>query len=307
MLPKDHLRLKNPPLLAAVLAGCFLISPVLASDEADKAAAESNAVAAACGQIAGKLASVQLRECLELGLRPSGNSAVSGTPILIKEYPPLPSRSPLGRVLLIGGIHGDEYSSVTITIKWMEILNQFHSGMFHWRISPLMNPDGLLRQRSQRMNANGVDLNRNFPCDDWIETTQDYWLKTNKNPRRYPGPAALSEPESRWLAGEIENFRPDVIVSVHAPHGLLDFDGPPEAPDRLGSLFLKPLGTYPGSLGRYAGTNRDIPVVTIELPSAGSMPSIDEQNQIWRDLVRWLQTQLPRPRSLNTSDPQAAR
>ena len=48
------------------------------------------------------------------------------------------------------------------------------------------------------------------------------------------------------------------------------------------------LGTYPGSLGNYAGIQRKIPVVTIELPYAGIMPTNKEINGIWRDLVRWL-------------------
>ena len=71
---------------------------------------------------------------------------------------------PLGRILVIGGIHGDEYSSVSVVFKWMDILNIHHSGLFHWHFIPLSNPDGLLQPSSQRQNARGVDLNRNFPC-----------------------------------------------------------------------------------------------------------------------------------------------
>ncbi len=66
-------------------------------------------------------------------------------------------------------------------------------------------------------------------------------------------------------------------------------------PERLGSLRLDPLGTYPGSLGRYAGTRMRLPIVTIELPSAGIMPPPAEQRGIWIDLVRWLTTRLPEP------------
>ena len=39
-------------------------------------------------------------------------------------------------------------------------------------------------------------------------------------------------------------FRPDVIVSVHAPHNVLDFDGPPagmKAPLRFGRLRQREL------------------------------------------------------------------
>ncbi len=285
------------------LVALALAATVAANEiELGEPSANGDGLAAICRRIGNKLASVGVEECMDRGLELSGSVAVSGTPLVIKEYPPLSSRQARGRVLLVGGIHGDEYSSVTIVFKWMAILDRFHSGLFHWRISPLMNPDGLLRRRSQRMNANGVDLNRNFPCPNWFDATRDYWVRrTSSNPRRYPGTGPLSEPESQWLDEEIKSFRPDAIVSVHAPLEVLDFDGPPDAPKRLGSLHLNLLGTYPGSLGRYAGVYKEIPVVTIELPSAGIMPPVAEQKRIWLDLVRWLKTRLPAEPATHTS------
>lgn len=251
----------------------------------------------ACGQLSRRLASVESTYCDPPELRLSGAFSGRGTPILVRDYPPLPRRQPLGRVLLFGGIHGDELSSVSIVFRWMEILNRHHSGLFHWRVIPALNPDGLLLQPPQRMNARGVDLNRNFPSPDWHAEAPAYWeRRTGKNPRRYPGPAPLSEPESRYLAEEIELFRPDVIVAVHAPLEVLDFDGPPEPPRKLGSLWLDPMGTYPGSLGRWAGLHLGLPIVTIELGSAGTMPSPAEQLAMWTDLVGWLEGRL-RPAS----------
>ncbi|ABK42572.1 peptidase M14, carboxypeptidase A [Magnetococcus marinus MC-1] len=243
-----------------------------------------------CQRIGNKLGSVSVQDCLSQELRPTGGYSVGGIPILVKEYPPLGQRLPRGRILVLGGIHGDEYSSVSITFRWLEKLNLYHSGLFHWRVAPLTNPDGLLQENSVRMNAHGVDLNRNFGTPDWADKALEYWEKdTLRDPRRYPGPAPLSEPESRWIAQEIESFKPDVIVSIHAPYGLLDFDGPPKnPPKRLGSLYLSPLGTYPGSLGRYAGMYKKIPIITIELKYAGIMPSNSEIRNIWMDLVRWL-------------------
>ncbi len=241
-----------------------------------------------CQRIGKKLGSVSAQDCLDLGLRAMGRS-VENSPILLKKYPPLQKYPPLGKVLLIGGIHGDEYSSVSIVFKWMEILNIHHSGLFDWHIIPLLNPDGLLRQKSQRMNASNVDLNRNFPISDWENTALKYWIeRTKRNPRRYPGESALSEPESAWLVEHINRYKPDIIVSVHAPHGVVDYDGPQKGPHKLGQLYLNLLGTYPGSLGNYAGTQKRIPVVTIELPHAGIMPTNAEINSIWRDMVRWL-------------------
>lgn len=242
-----------------------------------------------CKRIGQKLGSVGISECLDIDLSATNGRTVKNAPILIKEYPPLERRAPLGKVLLIGGIHGDEYSSVSIVFKWMRILNDHHSGLFHWQIVPVLNPDGLLRKKSQRMNDNDVDLNRNFPMGDWENTALKYWIdKTKKNPRRYPGKSPLSEPESSWLVEYINEYNPDVIVAVHAPHGIVDYDGPRNAPYKLGRLYLNLLGTYPGSLGNYAGIQREIPVVTIELPYAGIMPTNKEISSIWRDMVKWL-------------------
>ena len=96
-----------------------------------------------------------------------------------------------------------------------------------------------------------------------------YWnQRTRKDPRRYPGPKPLSEPESRWVFNEMDQWKPDLIVSVHAPYGLLDFDGPTAPPQRLGRLYLDQVGIFPGSLGNYGGVHKKVPVVTIELPSA---------------------------------------
>lgn len=276
-------------LFIALLALAATVSQAQMPDLADLVAQE-------CRRIGGKLGSVSRGECLDRGLQVSGGTSVNGAQILVKEYPPLTQRRPLGRVLLVGGIHGDEYSSVSVVFKWLQTLDQYHSGLFHWHVVPLLNPDGLLRDDSVRMNANGVDLNRNFPMPGWQEATRDYWIRrTSSNPRRYPGPAPLSEPESRWLVSEIESFAPDVIVSVHAPHGIVDHDGPRDAPYKLGQLYLKLLGTYPGSLGNYAGIQKQIPVVTIELPYAGIMPTDEEIASIWRDLVRWLIENIPAP------------
>jgi protein MpaA len=263
-------------------------SELTITDSADKPT-EIELADAECRRIGNKLGSVSYEDCKKLDLNWTGSRSVKQAPILFKEYPPLARRQPLGKILLLGGIHGDEYSSVSIVFKWLNTLEQYHSGLFHWRIVPLLNPDGLLQQNSTRTNANGVDLNRNFPVPDWENTALDYWIKrTYQNPRQYPGPEQLSEPESTWLAEEINRFQPDVIVSVHAPHGVVDYDGPENGPYKLGRLYLSLLGTYPGSLGNYAGLQKKIPVVTIELPYAGIMPGPTEISDIWVDLVRWL-------------------
>ena len=260
--------------------------------------ATDNEVSTTCTRIASKLASINLNECLQRNLMASASYSENNTPLLIKEYPPLTGREPQARILLLGGIHGDEYSSVTIMFKWMSILDKYHSGLFHWKLAPLVNPDGLLRRKSHRMNANGVDLNRNFLNGVNDNAGLEYWKRrTHSDPRRYPGKKPMSEAETRWIHKLIIEFKPDAIVAVHAPYGIVDFDGPPKPPTHLGPLHLHLLGTYPGSLGNYAGEQLGIPVVTVELPYAGIMPSEREVSRIWVDLIRWLKGNVPKDES----------
>ena len=61
-----------------------------------------------------------------------------------------------------------------------------------------------------------------------------------------------------------------------------------EPPKQLGSIPYQDLPTFPGSLGRYAGEDLQIPILTIELKSSRSMPSNKEYRTMWVDLVRWL-------------------
>lgn len=247
-----------------------------------------------CRKVGRKLGSVSTADCLAAKLETDGGHSNNGLPMAWVEFPPLAARKPEGRVLVLGGIHGDEYSAVSIVFHWLKILDQYHSGLFHWRVVPVSNPDGLLQRRSQRMNAKGVDLNRNFPTDGWQKEAPRYWAWTGRNKRRYPGEAAASEPETRWIMRQIEEFQPDIIVQIHAPYGIVDFDGNDQPPKNLGRLHLNLLGTFPGSLGNYGGNKLDIPVLTVELPSAGVLPSRREQSKIWVDLVRWLRARLPR-------------
>lgn len=245
-----------------------------------------------CQRVAGKLASVDFADCNRLQLVDSGHASVEGQPLMIKEYPPLKRRKPQGRILLVGGTHGDELAAISIVFKWMQVLEKHHSGLFHWRINPLLNPDGALRRKHQRTNANGVDLNRNFATPDHHNgAALEYWkVKTYENARRYPGPYPLSEPETTWLYKEIKTFKPDVVIAVHAPYSLVDYDAPNRnnAPRRIGHLYKNLMGTYPGSLGNYAGIHLGVPVVTLELPHAGIMPTRQQISSLWTDLVRWL-------------------
>lgn len=73
---------------------------------------------------------------------------------------------------------------------------------------PALNVDGVAA--GTRWNANGVDLNRNFPWG-WREDDG--------------GPAPLSEPESAAAVALIDRLQPDIVVWVHQPYGYVSSVG----------------------------------------------------------------------------------
>jgi murein peptide amidase A len=248
-----------------------------------------------CRDVTRVIPQIKLNACVSAELKPWAKS-VNGRHIMIHER--TPPQGSIGRVLVIGGIHGDELTSVSIVFRWIELLKEPSgaAARYRWRVIPVLNPDGLLATPPRRVNARGVDLNRNFPTDDWSSDAARYWsVSTKRDPRRFPGVAPGSEPESSWLHNEIKAFKPDVIISVHAPHAVLDFDGPPSGmkpPSRFGRLQLHRLGVYPGSLGNFGGLKERIPVVTLELPHALDMPNEQELQYVWRDMQDWLAVNL---------------
>lgn len=250
----------------------------------------------ACGDFYARLPNVPKTLCDNAQLQPSGARSVQGRALLVRDVRPQAARL---RVLVVAAMHGDEFSAASVALHWLKLAQDAPQDT-HWRFIPVLNPDGLLHQPAQRMNANGVDLNRNFPTPNWQRETKVYWeQRTRKDPRRWPGQAPLSEPESAYFFNEMQAFKPHVIVSIHAPYGVLDFDGPAMPPTRLGRLYLDQVGVFPGSLGNYGGVHHATPVVTVELPSALRTPTDAEMLKMWRDLRVWMdQTLSPGERHL---------
>ena len=249
-----------------------------------------------CKRITARLPGVSAATCQSSALVASGASSSQGFPILKRQIPAAKNSKdskPI-RILLLGGIHGDELTASAIVFQWMQWMKNPPAQDFYWTVVPVVNPDGLLAPKPKRVNANGVDLNRNFPTPGWLKDAPRYWAKeTGSDPRRFPGKAPLSEPESRWVNQEMERFKPDVIISVHAPFGVLDFDGPVAPPQQFGRLIFNRVGVYPGSLGNYSGKHKNVPVITIELPNAGTMPPNAEVQRIWSDMLTWIQKNVP--------------
>ncbi|GKT13327.1 DUF2817 domain-containing protein [Acidovorax sp. SUPP2522] len=252
----------------------------------------------ACPLLLPRLPGISKAQCQSAHLVPSGALSRNGIPLYWRDVPPAglaPGTVPL-RVLVVGAMHGDEPTAASLALRWIGFAETRllpTRRPVHWRFIPALNPDGMLAKPATRVNARGVDLNRNFPTPNWERDAPIYWEKrTRRDPRRWPGPAALSEPESQFLHTQMAQFEPDLVVSIHAPYGVLDFDGPQPPPSRLGRLRLDQLGIFPGSLGHYGSVHLGLPVVTIELQHELRMPQDDEVRVMWRDLLRWMDEHL---------------
>jgi murein peptide amidase A len=268
--------------------------------------ASSAHAASPCIEFAAKLPNLSRALCEDAKLQPAGARSVTGQMLWTRDI--RPSQASL-RVLVVGGIHGDELSSASLPFHWIKLAAQAAgegAGPIHWRFVPVLNPDGLLGQPPSRVNAHGVDLNRNFPTPDWSRDAKSYWEKrTGKDPRRWPGPKAMSEPETRFLHDQIQRFKPNLIVSIHAPYGVLDFDGPSVPPSKLGRLYLDQVGIFPGSLGNYGGVHKGVPVVTIELPNSTRTPLDSEIGEMWNDLLRWTSERVGVAQDLSSTKPRS--
>jgi hypothetical protein len=273
--------LLHVPALQAQTARAAVL-PTLGASAAATAAAQASDP---CREFVARLPNVGSRLCHAAQLKPSQGRSVQGRTLYQRDVVAPDAQI---RVLVVGAMHGDELSSASVALHWIQRALETPSNA-HWRFIPALNPDGLMTRPATRVNARGVDLNRNFPTPNWTRDAKVYWEKrTRKDPRRWPGPSPLSEPESKFLHDEMERFQPDLIVSIHAPYGVLDFDGPTVPPARLGRLYLDQVGIFPGSLGHFGGVHKGMPVVTIELNSAFRTPLDAEMRQMWLDLLRWM-------------------
>lgn len=205
----------------------------------------------------------------------------------------------LNRSLILSAVHGDEVTPVFFgfrVVEWLKANPKFCDDKFVV-VAPIVNPDGFLRYtRGTRTNYNKVDLNRNFDTPDWEADAHKQWKLTaarrGETPQRryFPGEKAASEPEIHFQKWLIETYQPTKIMSVHAPLKFFEFNGPSTeklkifAQDYISAveamkkrmrtntkiLRFKIYGTFPGSLGNYAGRQKGIPTVTTELPSSNA-------------------------------------
>jgi protein MpaA len=127
-------------------------------------------------------------------------------------------------LLVIGTIHGDEPDGKRVIDEVLTTGAPANTNIWLIRDG---NPDGA--SLGTRRNANGVDINRNFPIK---------WAASDPTARTYSGPSPASEPETLALMNAVETIKPTRVVVFHQPYAQIDC--PPERPttisDRLSQL-----------------------------------------------------------------------
>jgi protein MpaA len=201
--------------------------------------------------------------------------SVRGRPIVVHTFNAGPNP-----VLVFAAIHGDERTTAYVAEQLLVLLRSEPSVVEGTPVAivPVANPDGYAADT--RVNANKVDLNRNFPATNW--------KSAGLGTKNYNGPSPASEPETRVLMKLIEELRPRRVCSIHSigqGRQQDNYDGPAKG---LADVMAKHNGypaspnigyPTPGSFGSWAGIDRQLPVITLELPSRQPGPEAWEANR----------------------------
>lgn len=171
-------------------------------------------------------------------------------------------------VLIIGVFHGDEPQGKYLIERYLKELQTNFPPLESTQqlFIPCLNPDGM--QLGRRTNAIGVDLNRNFPTKNWGE---DGSAAGNEPSAYFGGTAPASEIETQFVIDIIEEYKPQIILTLHAPYKVVNYDGPAQdIAEKISEIIKYPTEASigyptPGSFGTYCGVERNIPTITLEL------------------------------------------
>lgn len=185
--------------------------------------------------------------------------------------------SSFNKTIIIGGIHGVEPQSADVCEMYIDEIKDkpFPDDCF-LVIIPCINPDGM--KLNTRGNANGVDLNRNFPSSCWNS------VPTANNNSYYPGVKPASEPETKIIVELLNKYNLKKIIAIHTNY-TIQFPNPPminydgtqsrEIAEKIGHasglMVHEDIGyPTPGSLGFWIGKDLKKISVTVELDNEKS-------------------------------------
>lgn len=188
-------------------------------------------------------------------------------------------------ILIVGVVHGDEPQGKYLIEEYLKSRYDFN----HISLSfsnkgrggkspisrkgvlfiPCLNPDGL--QLGKRTNANNVDINRNFPTKNWGKNEGDNATCDDETTNYFGGKSAGGEIETQFLIDTINKYTPSIVMTIHAPYMVVNYDGPAkEVAEKISNIIKYPVEESigyptPGSFGTWAGVEKNIPTITLEV------------------------------------------
>lgn len=209
--------------------------------------------------------------------------SAKGTPLIWTTFGEENGPGAKNTTIVLCGVHGDEITPVKFCWDLIRELKLNHTFTDKFVVvAPLVTPDSFFISKPTRTNAQGIDVNRNFPTADWKKDAHARWKNIHKrDKRKFPGHYAGSEQETVFQMNLIKRYKPNKVISVHSPLTILDYDGPSlkaeegkKAKELLEQMSKKSAGykvsnypIFPGSLGNWAGKENHIPTYTLELPN----------------------------------------
>ncbi|MFG1494581.1 M14 family murein peptide amidase A [Halobacteriovorax sp. ZH4_bin.1] len=179
-------------------------------------------------------------------------------------------------IYLMAGVHGDEIEGVHCLKEIFSWLKNEVEIDLPLVVIPIVNIDGV--NAGTRVNANGVDLNRNLPTQSWEGDFEE--AKYN------PGVAPLSEPENQYLDKLFKEYPPAFILSIHSWKPIVNYNGDCKDVAQLLARHNKyPIADdigypTPGSLGTYGSVDLAAPVLTFECPTIDTGITVEE---VWQE------------------------
>ena len=169
-------------------------------------------------------------------------------------------------VLLFAAIHGDEIGTADLLKKLAEKIKIFPGLAAKTKkiiIIPILNPDGYY-DRTDKLNANEVNLNINFSTAGWRE----YGLEGT-----FAGQEPFSEKESQIIRQIVLEYKPMAMISYHSRGAAVSPEAG-EASAALAGWYGKETGygyysdenwDYPGTATKWFVETTGKPALTVEI------------------------------------------